>query len=86
MVLKTFNLDEETYRKFSEFCRENGISMSKQINLFMSYSFIISKQLNKIFSKISRKDKIQFEILTRKIEEILKNPYQFKPLRENMAG
>jgi len=52
----------------------------------MSYSFIISKQLNKIFSKISRKDKIQFEILTRKIEEILKNPYQFKPLRENMAG
>ncbi|MBS3084920.1 hypothetical protein J4411_03330 [Candidatus Pacearchaeota archaeon] len=36
MVLKTFNLDEETYRKFSEFCRENGISMSKQINLFIS--------------------------------------------------
>ena len=35
MVLKTFNLDEKTYRKFSEFCKENGISMSKQINIFI---------------------------------------------------
>ncbi|HRZ85595.1 MAG TPA: hypothetical protein P5277_02335 [Candidatus Paceibacterota bacterium] len=35
MVLKTFNLDEEVYRKFSEFCRSNGISMSKQIEMFI---------------------------------------------------
>ncbi|MBS3100034.1 hypothetical protein J4463_02360 [Candidatus Pacearchaeota archaeon] len=35
MVLKTFNLEEETYRKFSEFCRQNGISMSKQIDIFI---------------------------------------------------
>jgi antitoxin component of RelBE/YafQ-DinJ toxin-antitoxin module len=35
MVLKTFNLDEETYKKFSDFCRENGISMSKQVNIFI---------------------------------------------------
>jgi len=35
MVLKTFNLDENTYKKFSEFCKENGISMSKQINIFI---------------------------------------------------
>jgi len=35
MVLKTFNLEEETYKKFSEFCKENGISMSKQINIFI---------------------------------------------------
>lgn len=35
MVLKTFNLDDETYRKFSEFCRQNGISMSKQIDIFI---------------------------------------------------
>jgi antitoxin component of RelBE/YafQ-DinJ toxin-antitoxin module len=35
MVLKTFNLDEETHRRFAEFCRENGISMSKQIDLFI---------------------------------------------------
>ena len=35
MVLKTFNLDDETYRMFSEFCKEHGISMSKQINIFI---------------------------------------------------
>jgi PHP family Zn ribbon phosphoesterase len=35
MVLKTFNLEDETYRKFSEFCRENGLSMSKQVDIFI---------------------------------------------------
>jgi len=35
MVLKTFNLEDETYRKFSEFCRENGLSMSKQVDTFI---------------------------------------------------
>ena len=35
MVLKTFNLDEDTYKRFSDFCKENGISMSKQINIFI---------------------------------------------------
>jgi len=35
MALKTFNLNEETYKKFSEFCKANGISMSKQINFFI---------------------------------------------------
>ncbi len=35
MVLKTFNLDEETYQKFSDFCKQNGISMSKQIDIFI---------------------------------------------------
>ena len=35
MVLKTFNIDEETYKKFSKFCKENGISMSKQIEMFI---------------------------------------------------
>ena len=35
MVLKTFNLEEETYRRFSEFCRQNGMSMSKQIDIFI---------------------------------------------------
>ena len=35
MVIKTFNIEEETYRKFAEFCKENGISMSHQVNLFI---------------------------------------------------
>lgn len=35
MVLKTFNVEEEVYSKFSKFCKEYGISMSRQIQLFM---------------------------------------------------
>jgi len=35
MVIKTFNVDEDTYKKFSEYCKSSGISMSKQINNFM---------------------------------------------------
>lgn len=35
MVLKTFNLNEEVYKQFSKFCKENGISMSKQIEIFI---------------------------------------------------
>ena len=35
MVLKTFNLEESTYKKYAQFCKENGISMSNQINTFI---------------------------------------------------
>ena len=35
MALKTFNVQEETYDKFSSFCKGHGISMSKQVELFM---------------------------------------------------
>lgn len=37
MVLKTFNVDEEVHNKFSNFCKEHGISMSKQVEIFMRY-------------------------------------------------
>ena len=35
MVLKTFNLDNDSYKNFSEYCKENGLSMSKQVNIFI---------------------------------------------------
>ena len=35
MAIKTFNVDQETYQKFADFCRSNGISASKQIEIFM---------------------------------------------------
>jgi antitoxin component of RelBE/YafQ-DinJ toxin-antitoxin module len=35
MVLKTFNVDEDTYNKFSALCKSHGMSMSKQIQMFM---------------------------------------------------
>jgi len=61
MVLKTFNLEEETYKKFSEFCRQNGISMSKQIDMFIK-------------AQIEEKPKIRAEYLQR-LESIRKGKF-----------
>ncbi len=52
----------------------------------MSYELEVSEKLQKIFSKLKKKDKVQAEILKRKIKEILENPYRFKLLTANMAG
>jgi antitoxin component of RelBE/YafQ-DinJ toxin-antitoxin module len=35
MVLKTFNVEEAIYKRFSDFCKGHGVSMSKQVELFM---------------------------------------------------
>ena len=35
MVLKTFNVEEDVYKQFSRFCKEHGLSMSRQVQLFM---------------------------------------------------
>jgi len=61
MVLKTFNLDEEAYKKFSEFCKENGISMSKQIEIFIK-------------AQIEEKEKVREEYL-QKLEVIRKGKF-----------
>ena len=36
MALKTFNVSQEVYGKFSRFCKKYGISMSKQVEFFMA--------------------------------------------------
>jgi len=35
MVLKTFSVQEAVYSKFSHFCKSHGMSMSKQVEMFM---------------------------------------------------
>ena len=35
MTIKSFNVEDETYTKFSNYCKGNGISMSRQIDFFM---------------------------------------------------
>ena len=52
----------------------------------MSYEIITSEHLDRIFAKLSKKDKLQFEILARKIKEILENPHIGEPLSGKMAG
>jgi antitoxin component of RelBE/YafQ-DinJ toxin-antitoxin module len=42
MALKTFNIDDKAYRQFSDYCKKQGISMSKRIDFF------IKRELEKI--------------------------------------
>ena len=61
MVLKTFNLNEEVYKKFSDFCKENGISMSKQVETFIE-------------AQIEEKPKVREEYL-RKLDALRKGKF-----------
>ena len=35
MTLKTFNIDDDAYKEFSEYCKAHGLSMSKQVDTFI---------------------------------------------------
>lgn len=61
MTIKTFNIDESIYRKFLEFCKNNGISMSKQIEIFMR-------------SRVEDEQHVREEYL-QKLEEIRKQKF-----------
>jgi antitoxin component of RelBE/YafQ-DinJ toxin-antitoxin module len=61
MVIKTFNVEESTYEKFLQFCKDNGISMSKQIEMFMK-------------SRIEDKEEVREEYL-QKLEEIRRGKF-----------
>jgi hypothetical protein len=69
MAIKTFNVDEDAYRKFSQFCRENGLSMSKQIEIFIK-------------SQLEEEPKIREEYL-KKLDRIRKGKYiKFSSIEE----
>lgn len=52
----------------------------------MSYKLEISEELDKNFFKLSKKNKKQLQIIFKKVNEILENPYHYKPLRRDMHG
>ncbi len=52
----------------------------------MEYNLHISEELDRTFSKLAKKNKKQFSIINKKIQQILQNPYHFKPLRGDMHG
>lgn len=52
----------------------------------MSYTLKVSKDLDKKLMKLAKKDKQQIRKINKKTEQILKNPYRFKPLRGDMKG
>jgi len=52
----------------------------------MTYTLEISEHLDKIFSKLSKKDRKQLDIIKKKIDEILQQPHHYKPLKGDMYG
>ena len=48
------------------------------------YSLEVVESVDKIFKKLQKKDRAQFDSVARKVCEILANPLQFKPLKNPM--
>ncbi len=61
MAIKTFNVSQDIYEKFLQFCKNNGISMSKQIEMFMK-------------SRVEEKEEVREEYL-QKLEEIRRGKF-----------
>lgn len=43
-------------------------------------------EIDKVFSKLKKKNPTQLKIIFKKIEQIVESPYHFKPLRGDMHG
>lgn len=52
----------------------------------MRYSYEISKRLERELYKLQKKNKKRFEIILKKMGEILDNPHHYKPLQHEMKG
>lgn len=50
------------------------------------YAYEIVTSLQKDLNKLYKRDRKLYEIVMNKIEEIIKNPQHYKPLRNELAG
>ena len=50
------------------------------------YSLEIEEEVLKAFKKLRRKDAKQLEAIEKKVDQILNDPLQFKPLRHPLEG
>lgn len=50
------------------------------------YSLEIEEEVSKTFKRLLKRDRIQLEAVNKKIEQIMSNPFQFKPLRHPLEG
>ncbi len=75
MVLKTFNLNEEIYKKFSEHCKKHGISMSKRIENF------IRAELDRLkigINLIEKAERVEKGEVGKKVNELKSAEHSFK--------
>ena len=50
------------------------------------YRLAIKETLDKKFKKLEKKDKEMLRIIERKVQDILDDPYRFKPLRKPLQN
>jgi len=50
------------------------------------YNLEIKENVDKIFKRLIKKDKISFNYLSKKILEIRENPHHFKPLKKPLQN
>jgi YafQ family addiction module toxin component len=50
------------------------------------YRLAIKEKLDKKFKKLQKKDKEMLRLIERKIQDILEDPYRFKPLRKPLQN
>jgi YafQ family addiction module toxin component len=50
------------------------------------YRLAIKESLDKKFKKLQKKDKETLRLIDRKVQDILEDPYRFKPLRKPLQN
>jgi len=50
------------------------------------YKLAIKKNLDKKFKKLKKKDREMLELIDKKVQEILDNPYRFKSLKKPLQN
>lgn len=50
------------------------------------HDILVEERLQEILKKLFKKDRKRYEICMKKMETILKNPEQYKPLRHDMKS
>ena len=50
------------------------------------YRLAIKEKLDKKFKKLQKKDKEMLHIINRKVQDIITDPYRFKPLRKPLQN
>ncbi len=75
MGIKTFNIDEEIYNEYRKLCKANGLSMSKQIEIFLASQVAKGKQRRKLKDQLEGTKKGEFskEDLIEEVIESIKD-------------
>jgi len=50
------------------------------------YRLAIKESLDKKFKKLQKKDKETLRLVNRKVQDVLEDPYRFKPLRKPLQN